>query len=134
VTDPSDAEVEAALRATPDSAWRELAAAADAVAAETVHATWTGGDGHMPYPLYTEAAERLRSAVGRVGAIVVFAWPDWDGLGRDARAIAEGGAADAARMLTAILRSERFGDGSIENALNDGRMVAAARRLLAWRG
>lgn len=44
VADPTDAEIEARLAAAPASAFVELWAAADALAAEDVHGTWAGGD------------------------------------------------------------------------------------------
>lgn len=137
--DPSDAEVEAVLRAAPPERWHALAEAVAAVEAEDVHATWAGGetvDGatQMPYPVYSQAVERLLSALGGVGAVVVFAWPRWDGLDRyaDAAALRDAPAADAARLVTAIVRGERFGDGTIANAVDNGRLTAAARRLLEW--
>ena len=40
---------------------------------------------------------------------------------------------DAVRMATAVLRSERFSDGSIEGALRDGTLQAAVRRVLRAR-
>jgi len=137
--EPTDAEVEAVLRAAPAERWRGLADALAAVEAEDVHATWAGGETvagvtQMPYPVYSDAVERLKSALGAVGAVVVFAWPRWEGLERyaDPAALAGAPAADAARLVTAILRGERFGDGTIANAVADGRLQAAARRLLAW--
>ncbi|HVF20943.1 MAG TPA: DUF6508 domain-containing protein [Mycobacteriales bacterium] len=136
---PTDAEVEAALRAAPPDRWRDLAAAVAAVEAADGHATWAGGatvDGatQAPYPVYSAAVERLLAAVGRVGAIVVFAWPGWDGLDRydDPTRLRHAPAADAARLVTAIVRGERFGDGTIANAVDDGRLPAAVRRLLDW--
>ena len=138
--DPADETIEDALRAAPDDAWRELADALDAVEGETVHATWRGGepvDGgprQVPYPEYTEAVERFRRALTGVRAFVVFPWTDWAGLSRyrGADDVAAGTAADAVRLVTAIVRSERFGDGSIEAALRSGLLPAAARRLLRW--
>ena len=145
--EPTDDEVEAALRAAPGEAWRELASALAAVEGEARHATWHGGeqvvaivDGveraatQLPYPAYTEAVERFRRALTGVRAFVVFDWMHWDGLDRYRRAADLDGApaADAVRLVTAVVRSERFGDGSIEAALDSGLLTAAARRLLAW--
>ncbi len=137
--EPSDADVEAVLRAAPPERWRDLADAVAAVEAEAGHATWAGGetvDGatQVPYPVYSAAVERLLAALGGVGAVVVFAWPRWDGLDRydTAAALHHAPAADAARFVTAVLRGERFGDGTILNAVDDGRLTAAARRLLEW--
>lgn len=137
--EPSDAEVEAVLRAAPPDHWRALADAVAAVEAEAVHVTWAGGETvggatQVPYPVYSTAVERLRAALGGVGAVVVFPWPRWAGLGRydDPAALRLAPAADAARLVTAILRGERFGEGTIANAVDDGRLTAATRRLLEW--
>ena len=144
---PTDEQVEAVLRAAPGEAWDELANALRAVEEQASHATWHGGeqvvtvaDGvervatQVPYPVYSDAVERFRRALTGVGALVVFGWMRWDGLERYRRAadVAAAPVADAARLVTAILRSERFGDGSIEAALDSGLLTAAARRLLAW--
>lgn len=40
---------------------------------------------------------------------------------------------DAVRLLTAVVRSERFGDGNLDGALRDGTLQAAVRRVLATR-
>ncbi len=127
------------LRAAPPERWRDLAEAVAAVETEDVHATWAGGETaggvtQVPYPVYSPAVEHLRAALGGVGAVVVFAWPHWGGLDRyrDAAALRHAPPADAARFVTAILRGERFGDGTIANAVDDGRLPAAARRLVEW--
>src|SRR5687767_4385430 len=66
----------AAVAAVTDARWAELSDALDALDDETVFAEWAGGhvtsttvvDGvetpvtHVPYPVYTPAVERLRSA------------------------------------------------------------------------
>lgn len=138
--DPTDAEVEATLRAAPPERWRALAAAADEVAAQPP-AEWVrwevgrrvDGATHMPYPVYSDAVERLHGALGAVGAVVVFGWTDWEeGQRYDAAALATAPAADAARVVTSVVRGERFGDGTIAAALDDGRLLAAARRLVEW--
>lgn len=142
VSGPTDAEIEATLNAAPEERWTELAAAADAVEAEPPHehVRWAGGelvDGarQMPYPVYSAAVERLLSALGQVGAVVVFPWPQWDGAARyrDPTAFATAPAADVARYVTSVMRAERFGDGVIANEVASGRLVAAARRLVTWR-
>lgn len=148
--EPTDAEIEAVLRAAPRERWADLAAAVRAVEAEPAerHVRWAGGeqvgttmvDGvdrpvvQLPYPVYSDAAERLRAALGGVGAIVVFAWPGWDGAERykTAADVATAPAADVARLVTSLVRGERFAEGTLADALSDGRLLAAARRLLAW--
>ena len=128
--------------------WSTLWEAVDAVDAEASHATWAGGevvdtivvDGvekpvtQVPYPMYSDAVERLRTLVGQLGLIVVYDWMGWDGIDRyrGGNGMAEAPVGDAVRMVTAIIRSERFGDGNIEGALNDGTFQAALARLRTW--
>ena len=62
------------------------------------------------------------------------AWPQWAGIERYRAGTGMDSAPveDAVRMVTAVIRSERFGDGSIEGALRDGTLQAAVRRTLTW--
>ena len=136
--------LEALGRATPAS-WTELWAALDGLDGVEEFATWAGGevidtavvDGverpviQVPYPIYSEAVERLRAAIGGCGLVVPFDWMQWDGNRRYRGGVGLDGApvADAVRMVTAVVRSERFGDGSIEGALRDGTLQAALARL-----
>ena len=142
-----DAPFLAALAAVTDDRWRELWAALDALDGETTFAEWAGGevvgttegDGHerpvvqVPYPLYTDAVERLRDAIGASGLIVPYDWMAWDGLDRyrDPADLARAPAADAVRLVVAIVRSERFGDGNILAALQRDLLQAALARLRA---
>lgn len=147
--EPTDDDLEAVLRAMTPEQWDELWVAAAAVGQEGPPARWEGGqqigtsvvDGverpvhQVPYPVYSEAVDRLRAAVAGAGLIVPFSWPDWPGT----KAYAGGGrgldtapATDAVRLLTAIIRSERFSEGSIEATLEDGTFVAALNRLRRW--
>jgi hypothetical protein len=41
-------------------------------------------------------------------------------------------AADAVRLATTIIRSERFGDGNIGAAVNSGVLQAVVAALAAW--
>ena len=144
--DPEDAAVDAAIRAAlaaaPPEAWTELGAALAAVEplGPDGYASWvegsTGADGviSLGWPTYAPEVERLRSAIGAAGLVVPYAWPEWTGIeryrtgtGMDAAPVE-----DAVRMVTAVIRSERFGDGSIQGALRDGTLQAALRRTLTW--
>lgn len=145
--EPTDASIEALLASVPSEHWDEIAAAFDALQADAGEALhWEGGqqvgvrvvDGEerpvvqMPYAVYSPAVERLRSALGAL--VVPFAWPQWEGVQRyrRGRGMAQAPVADAVRMITAVLRSERFTDGSIAGALDDGTLPAAVRRVCAW--
>lgn len=139
--DPTDAEIEARLRAAPAAAWNQLRQALEALEAEDVHGTWRGGerldDGSIAMPWMDTSGVVLRaaSAAAGVGAIVVFAWPQWSGLDRyrDPTAFTGAPIADVARALTAMVRSDRFSEGSLAGAADAGLLQAAILRLLDWR-
>ena len=97
---------------------------------------WAGGerqsDGTITMPYYELSAE------GRefVGALPVepFAWPEWletdEGrrLVHDPAAVAHANAQQLIKLTTAIVRSERFGEGSIEGAFESGLLTAITGR------
>jgi hypothetical protein len=86
----------------------------------------------MPYPDYHPAVDELVDALRATHAVPVFDWTHWDGVERypDATAVQHAPLADVARLITAIVRGERFSDGTIAAALDDGRLLAAAQRIL----
>jgi hypothetical protein len=137
---PTDDEILDRLRAATDADWTALWAAVDEVAALSAPAQWFGGetrDGviQMPYPEYDPAVFRLTGALTAItGGMVVFGWMDWDGVARyrDPAAIADAPIADIPRLVTAIVRSERFGDGSLEGAIRSGLLGAIVARLRRW--
>jgi hypothetical protein len=134
-----DAQVLAALRSATDDDRARLRAAVQAVREATPPLfEWRGGKPddrgviHMPYPAYHPAVDELRNALGHARAIPVFDWMNWDGSRRYPNAIdaLEAPLADVARLITTFIRGERFSDGTIAAALDDGRLVAAAERIL----
>ncbi len=139
-TDPEDPSVDAAIRdsieATPPEAWEELHRALDSVdaLADDAYCTWVEADGSLPWPDYAPEVERLRNLISGAGLVVPYPWPKWSGIERHrgGAGMAAAPVEDAVRMTTAVLRSERFGDGNIEGALRDGTLQAAVRRVLAW--
>ena len=147
VSDPNDEDlVLDALMGVKPKQWDRLWRALEAVRAESEHASTGGGerteivDGveqsvfHVPYPIYSEAANELTSALYAAGLIVPFNWPAWDGL-EQARIGAVTGELtpdDAVRLITATVRSERFGDGAISVALDEGSLQGAVERLRRW--
>ena len=86
---------------------------------------------HVPYPVYMLEVDRLRAAIGGCGLIVPFDWMAWDGLQRYhvSGDLTDAPVADVVRLLVAIVRSERFGDGNLEGALKSGLLQAAVTRL-----
>jgi hypothetical protein len=138
--DPTDDEILARLQATAPETWDELWRAADDAAHLGAPARWEGGetvDGvtHMPYPVYEPAVDRLMAALAATtGGIVVFRWMDWDGIGRyrTPDAVHDAPIVDVPRLVTAIVRSERFSEGSIEGAVQSGLIAAIVDRLRRW--
>jgi hypothetical protein len=65
---------------------------------------------------------------------VPFNWPEWDGVKRyrGPSALDTAPVADAVRMATAIVRADRFSEGTIGATLEDRTLLAALRRLRRW--
>ncbi|WP_040782356.1 DUF6508 domain-containing protein [Nocardia pneumoniae] len=139
--DPSDnPAIESALRAARPEAWHRLWSAVDEVRTEDAEsqASWRfenpDGSLALPYADYSDAIRRMIESLHGVDAIVSFPWMKWDfksvypgGQGLDTAPVA-----DAARVLTAVVRGERFCDGAILAALGDGTLLSALQRLRTW--
>lgn len=141
----SDAEIEQRLRAAPDERWHELWQAVDALAAEPVKGAWAGGESvvvdgaerpvtQAPYVVYADSTLDVTARVGALGASEPFDWQAWGGLGRypDGRGLGEAAVAEAVRMITAIVRADRFVEGALLASLEDGTFMAAIERLRRW--
>ena len=142
----SEAEIAAALEGGIDENWKALWDAVDALAEEDTFATWVAsrtvvkeGDEKpvlvMPYPIYSKSVEEVLKRLGVLGLIVPYDWMNWDGVIRyreDPQLLGNAPVGDAVRILIAIKRAERFGDGNIEGALQSGLMQAALARLRRW--
>ena len=84
----------------------------------------------MPYfDFSTEALEFLQAA-----PIEVFAWPDWmeteeaQRLLADHSAIAEATDDQLVKLMTALVRGDRFGEGTLANSYDSGLLAAIAQR------
>ncbi|SHG73703.1 DUF6508 domain-containing protein [Geodermatophilus nigrescens] len=135
---PDDAAVLAGLASASREARAELAAAVAAVEeASGPLVEWRGGERQaggaitMPWAAYAEPVSALLGALGRAGAVPVFDWMRWDGARRYRTAgdVAAAPLADVARLVTTIVRGDRFAEGTVAAALEDGRLLAAARRV-----
>lgn len=146
--DLTDSDIEAILRRAQPEAWAALWSAVDALQAEHEHMTWAGGkqvdttvvEGverpvfQMPYAVYSPATERVVRALYDLEAIVPFNWPEWEGarMYREPSALDTAPVADAVRLLTAIVRRDRFAEGTIGASLADGTLLASLSRLRRW--
>jgi hypothetical protein len=135
---PSDAEILAAMMAAPTQVWDRLWMIADALPAGADQVTWQrpehGEPLYFPFPLYSDAVNELQTLVYELGLISSFDWMSWPGTQRytAGTGIASARAAEAARLMTAIIRGERFCDGTVAEALRDGTLatvLARARKL-----
>ncbi len=102
--------------------------------------TWDGGAPdaggviQMPYVSYSDRLHAFVSDISRVGLVHPADWMAWAGTPRgnellhDPTAVAGATPEELALLLTSVVRSERFGDGAIEDAFERGVVQAAARR------
>ncbi len=138
---PSDEEIAARLAAQPEERWQELFARADALTPDDLRVSWGGGQEvrpgviQAPYPVYGDAVTRILRLLGELEVTVVFGWPDWvrgNPLWPAGQGLDDAPVADAARLVTAIVRGERFADGTIGQAIDQGAFQAVLRRLRHW--
>jgi hypothetical protein len=88
----------------------------------------------MPYYIFSQGAEDFRAAVGRTGWVKPFDWGAWlqtpegKSLKEDRDAVARADVPQLGKLLTAIIRSERFSEGSFAGAFESGLLTAICRR------
>lgn len=89
----------------------------------------------LGYYVFGPVGEAFLAAVRGGGWVIIgFAWPAWleTDEGRALRdrpeAVAAAGPEGLARLLTAIIRSDRFVEGSIAGAFESGLLARIARR------
>ena len=137
--DADDEGVIAGMRtATPRERARLRVAVLAVQQAPPPLAKWQGGkpdaDGviQIPFPEYHPAVDELVTALYQAHAVADFDWMHWAGTLRhqDASAVRRASVADAVRLVTTLVRGERFSDGTIASALEDGRFLAAVQRIL----
>ena len=122
----------ARLRALGD--WADLLGAPG-----DTHQTWSesrateSGAFTFSYPAFDEHLTRFQQWLYDEAWIVPFDWPTWaHGTGTrlvtDPEAVRRADGADLSRTLTAIFRAERFGDGVIAQAFEQGVIQAVLWR------
>lgn len=153
-TDPTDAEIEALLAAIPADAWAGLWDAVDRLVevsgTEGGLVRWAGGEQvgttmvrgaetpvyRVHYAIHSSALNRVVRRLYEMDLVTSLNWPEWDGVARyhRGRGIDRAPVADAVRLITAVIRSDRFSDGAIVAAVEDGTLPAALGRLRDWYG
>ena len=98
--------------------------------------SWTGDDGVIHLGWFDPSADMsafLREAWSN-GWAYVFDWMTWAGTPEGRRLIKEPGAIDGAgaqdlfKILTTVIRGDRFSEGEIAGAFESGVLTAVARR------
>lgn len=104
---------------------------------------WRGGERDaagvitMPWFELSPEIDAFVSEVAAAGFVRPLDWGAWSAtpearrLIDDPTAIADAPAADLVRLLTTIVRGERFSDGELEAAADRGTLLAIARRAEA---
>lgn len=147
---PGPSDDERRLAAQPQSKWDELWVAVDELDGSTDRFRWRGGReitdeapaAHgrpvvvMPYVLYSDEVERVLRPLAELGVVFAFQYqyPAWKQGARYAggNGLADAPVADAARLLSAIVLADRFCEGTIAAALDDGGFDATLARLRRW--
>lgn len=95
----------------------------------------------MPwYELGPTAEAFLRAVVGNGWMMIGFDWPTWAStaeamaLRTDPAALADATPDQIAKLLTALIRSDRFNEGTLGDAFESGYIAAIARRAAALAG
>ena len=107
------------------------------------HASDTTADGviHTPWFEFGPAADAVRAAVAQGEWMLIgFDWMTWlrtdegQALRDDADAVTTATPDQLAKLLTAIIRSDRFVEGSMAGAFESGLLARIARRAAALLG
>jgi hypothetical protein len=128
-SDPDDAALLAALDLAQAEAWHALAELTESFRLQPHvddDCVWSGG--HPRYGARVDAARRRLSEVGAVTALYPWMRAERPSLGADGQL----GPAEAVRLATTIIRAERFGDGMIASALDEGILQAVIAPLSSW--
>ncbi|MEU2672278.1 DUF6508 domain-containing protein [Streptomyces sp. NPDC007164] len=137
VTEADDRRLLAHLDRGNADAWRELREALAALTDEDRAVRWSesgqqpDGTWLMGHPVHSERLRRLVGALAAVGAVTpAYLWQDNPppAVPADGRL----GPADAVRAATAVVRGERFCDGTIAQAAGEGLLDAVAESLCVW--
>lgn len=140
---PSDTEIERALRSGSVEAWHRLAECREVLPVAAAASTWIVKEPvleeetrvfQMPWVDYDARVSRLVEDLYELGAVVAFDWGSWDGFRRypTGRGLEQAPVADAARLATVVIRGDRFSEGTLKAALDDGTMGRIVDRLCAW--
>jgi hypothetical protein len=134
-----DDPVIAGLLTAPRSAWVRFLDAADVVALIDHYGVWRGGltvegdDGvvDMPWVDYVAEVDRLVQSLYEVNAVVECHGIEMD-IARQVAVADPANATEIVRLISTIVRIDRFSEGQLLRALEDGTLPVLIRRLAAW--
>ena len=117
-----------------ESTWVELATDWDAFRKDPSHTSWSTESGAVPAPTYSPALTALWGRLTTLASVEPFDWQSWGGLTRYAQGVGvlDAPVGEAVRLIVALQRAERMGEGTIGNAAEDGTIKAITKRLLGW--
>jgi Family of unknown function (DUF6508) len=107
------------------------------------HDSWRRPDGVIVMPRfeYSPQADEFRAAVGRSGLLQMgFAWPEWAGtpeaiaLRTDHEALERATPDQLGKLLTMLIREDRFNEGALAESFESGLIAAVARRAATLSG
>lgn len=120
--------------------WLALYGALQAVETAGSFGRWTeptqqsDGSWQMPYATLSDECSNFMQILGRLGLHIPFDWSAWE-HGRTLAEVPErlehASRAEAAMLIFAIWRSDRFVEGELLDAFERGLMQRAARRMLS---
>ncbi len=142
MADAEDVTLVEGMQSSPSTAWSELWEAVDDLATAGPHGSWRSGEPspdnerlvHMPWVESSVELGRVVAALYDVKAGAPFDWMDWydeqrypDGVGIESAPID-----DIVRMLTVVVRSDRFSKGALMAAVESGLFGLLLARLREW--
>jgi Family of unknown function (DUF6508) len=127
------------LQGAPRSAWVRLLDAIDVLGLVDDYGVWRGGmtiegdDGvvDMPWVDYVDEVDRLVQALHEVNAIVDVDSIEMD-IARQMVTSDPSSVTETVRMISTIVRVDRFSEGQLLRALNEGTLQVLVRRLATW--
>jgi O-acetyl-ADP-ribose deacetylase (regulator of RNase III) len=132
---PSNDEIVATLVDQPDERWHRLFTLVDELTEDDLngggHETRPGVT-HVPFPRYSDRINAILGLLSELRVVVPFNWSAWQRTVPSDIGVADAPVTDAARMATALIRGERFCDGTIAAALREGRLQEILARLRHW--
>lgn len=128
------------LHSIPQEEWERLFSAVDSMQDSDWEVTAGGGtltaSGTIatPYPIYSPSVTEILEFLNQY-VTVPFDWVEWietHSHMRKPESIPSAEPADMIRVVTALIRSERFSEGTIASAITSGLLRAILERLRLW--